>query len=144
MRPELEYNNIKRCSCCCRFLPLTKFSFDKKGKPKSRCKECNKERSKNYRLLNPEKYKVIHRKSQFLRKYGITLDDYNSLLVKQNNGCAICKVLHLSLNKPLTVDHDHETGKVRGLLCNKCNMAIGLFNDNPEFLNTAINYLKGI
>jgi hypothetical protein len=75
-----------------------------------------------------------------LRDYGISVDDYETILLKQKNGCAICG--QIPTNKKLTVDHDHKTGQVRGLLCSLCNMGLGLFKDNVSRLATAIQYLS--
>ena len=74
--------------------------------------------------------------------YGLTIDDYNKMLVAQNNCCAGCKKNSLSLSKPLCVDHCHITNKVRGLLCDSCNKALGLLKDDPSVLFNLINYLK--
>lgn len=76
-------------------------------------------------------------------KYGLSLDDYDKLLIKQNGVCAICK--HKETKKGidfLPVDHNHKTGKVRGLLCNACNWGIGHLKDDIEILENAIKYLK--
>lgn len=74
-----------------------------------------------------------------LRKYGLTLADYNDMLARQRGRCAICqKPFH---SKP-GVDHDHATGRVRGLLCSFCNTGIGLFHDDPDILRAAITYLE--
>jgi len=61
---------------------------------------------------------------------------------EQNFGCAICGITEEETKKSFCVDHDHKTGKVRGLLCNNCNHGLGLFKDNTLFLARAINYLK--
>jgi hypothetical protein len=77
------------------------------------------------------------------RVYGITLKEYENLYIKQNGMCAICH--HPEPVKSrlfLAVDHDHKTGKVRGLLCSKCNMALGSFDDSIHSLLSAIRYLK--
>jgi hypothetical protein len=80
------------------------------------------------------------------RKFGITENKYNRLLKKQNMVCAICHQPEKSKMKGtlrrLAVDHNHETGKVRGLLCNNCNRGLGLFMDNPDWLQTAVYYIK--
>lgn len=74
-------------------------------------------------------------------KYGLSMEDYEVLLKKQIGVCAIC-------NKPcstghrLCIDHEHETGGIRGLLCYKCNIAIGHLNDSPALLRKAANYLE--
>jgi len=77
------------------------------------------------------------------RKYGITLSDYDELLRKQG-GCAICGVTEPGgrFNKHFHVDHDHQTGKIRGLLCYRCNTSIGAFGDSAELLRHAVKYLE--
>jgi hypothetical protein len=83
------------------------------------------------------------RRHQLKSKYGITPADYERLLEQQGGCCAICGS-HDSYGKTnrLAVDHDHETGEVRALLCNKCNPAIGLMDDDPERLEAAASYLR--
>lgn len=76
----------------------------------------------------------IHRQ---VKLYKITVEEHSKLLSNQNNACAIC----LKETK-LAIDHDHGTGKVRGLLCPKCNGGLGMFLDNPDLLRKAINYLE--
>ena len=77
-----------------------------------------------------------------LRKFGITLDEYESMLESQGGVCAICKQPERGNRaKRLAVDHCHETGVIRGLLCQSCNRALGLFKDDVDLLNAAINYL---
>lgn len=81
------------------------------------------------------------------QKYNLTPFQYNSLLDEANGLCAICKKPEVLNNrggriKSLSIDHCHKTGKVRGLLCTKCNSALGLFDDNINVLNQAINYLN--
>ena len=74
-----------------------------------------------------------------MRKFGITVEQYEEMLVNQDGGCAICgrKPGKISLH----VDHDHETGRVRGALCFRCNNALGDFDDNGDWLVAAANYL---
>jgi hypothetical protein len=76
------------------------------------------------------------------RVFGITLEEYNNLMVKQNNCCAICGEPPVIGEKSFPVDHDHETGKVRGLLCRGCNVGIGNLKDSVELLEKAIMYIK--
>ena len=78
-----------------------------------------------------------------LRKYGITQADYNALLAKQKGGCAICG-RKPSARISLHVDHDHRTKRIRGLLCFRCNNAIGDFGDNPELIRHAAAYLYAL
>ena len=82
-----------------------------------------------------------------LAKYGITPDDYDAMLENQGGRCAICGQPETALGyhgeiKSLAVDHCHDTGDVRGLLCQSCNMGIGLFDHNDELMQAAIKYLK--
>ena len=82
-----------------------------------------------------------YKRAERLKLYGLTLETYDLLLKAQGSVCAICK--QPSLAKPhLSVDHNHLTGKVRGLLCVKCNAGLGSFGDNIEMLAKAIAYLK--
>lgn len=79
------------------------------------------------------------------REYGITLDDYNRILLEQGGGCGICGAVE-SRNKDgsgrLHVDHDHATNEVRGLLCDTCNRGIGQLGDDPERVRAAVRYLE--
>lgn len=74
-----------------------------------------------------------------LKKKGITVSDYDRMFVEQHGVCAICE--QPELTRRLSVDHNHATGKVRGLLCHRCNVAIGLFKENVDVLSSAIGYL---
>ena len=96
-----------------------------------------------------------HRESRLQHVYGLTLDGYESLLVEQGGGCRICRqpetVTRAGHVLALTVDHDHaccsgprSCGRcIRGLICHRCNRAIGLFRDDPELLEAAAAYLRG-
>jgi len=75
------------------------------------------------------------------RTYGIGLEKYNSLLSEQSGVCAICKTECVS-GKKLAVDHNHDTGEVRVLLCCKCNRGLGNFGDNLDRLEEAVLYLQ--
>lgn len=83
--------------------------------------------------------KLYGRKQMLYHKYGLTLADYNAMLAAQDMACAICGQRS---DKPLHVDHDHETGEVRGLLCNSCNTGLGFFKDRIRLLAAAIVYLE--
>jgi hypothetical protein len=75
-------------------------------------------------------------------RYGITEEQYDEMYEKQNGKCAICfKPAELKSKKRLNVDHDHSTGKVRGLLCSSCNRGLGLFEDSKDVLISAQHYL---
>lgn len=87
-----------------------------------------------------------HKNGRLLRQYGISLDEYNKILLEQNNACKICNKpetkMHKNIVTDLAVDHDHVTGKVRGLLCFNCNLGLGKFQDDPIILEKAIKYLS--
>jgi len=119
----------KFCSKCNIEKPLTDYATNKSRKAGHEpvCKECKKPASRRYA------------RKTGLKKFGITIEEYESLSQEQNNACAICK--KEEINKSLAVDHCHASGKIRGLLCAKCNQALGLFNDDIKTLNTAIEYL---
>ena len=111
------------------------------------------ERRRLYRENNREKLrnkareyvKGSHdvRKTYHLKKhFNMTLEDYNDLLKDQNYSCRICLTHESSFTKKLAVDHCHQTGKIRGLLCDTCNRSLGMLKDSVENLQRAIDYLK--
>ena len=99
---------------------------------------------REYRKKNPE----IMRKIDLKKNYGLSWDQYTQLLLKQNSVCAICHKPETKLDwqtnrqLPLSVDHCHTSGKVRGLLCADCNRALGMFQDSPEILSNAVLYVS--
>ena len=92
-------------------------------------------KQRTYRKDNLDKIKAQYRK----RKYGLADEQYQALLLSQNGFCAICRKLS---KRSLHVDHNHETKSIRGILCNGCNTALGLFDDNLDALRRAIAYLE--
>ena len=74
--------------------------------------------------------------------YGITLEQYNQMVIDQGGKCPLCTRHQDELTRRLVVDHCHETGRVRGLLCNECNKGIGLLKDNPSIMERAIRYVN--
>lgn len=80
---------------------------------------------------------MASRESNLKHRYGITLVDYNEMLLKQNCRCKICD----TESSGLVVDHCHSSGDVRGLLCKNCNVGLGYFKDNPERIEKAAQYL---
>lgn len=116
-------------------------------------KQKSKEKSRLYRERNREKYQAYnklyvvkmaeHRRNYNLKlKFGITIKDYDELLVLQDNKCAICLTDASQFKKRLAVDHCHKTNVVRGLLCSDCNRGIGLLKDSAELVARAANYLE--
>lgn len=101
----------------------------------------DRERSRRFRKEKPELSRWYVTNATLKKKYGITLEEYNDLLRQQNNLCAICSRKCSTGNK-LAVDHCHNTGKIRGLLCQGCNTSLGKMNDDPDLLRKAIDYLE--
>lgn len=101
------------------------------------CITCHKQRCKE---RYHSKSLVEHRAAK-AKMYGLSPEQYLDMLEKQQGKCAICK-LEPTSKRGLAVDHDHETGEVRGLLCGGCNTALGSFKDDPEVLTSAIEYLR--
>lgn len=101
-----------------------------------------KQQVKNWNKNNPGKSKATARNTVLKTKYGITLEDYNIMLFEQDGCCTICNTHHTEFTKGLAVDHCHTTGKVRGLLCVQCNLALGNFKDDITLMKKAIKYLK--
>lgn len=101
------------------------------------CRTCQRERSREYGRKNI--IRMIDK--QRVRIYGITAEEYKNLIQTQNNKCLCCEE---AFNDELSphLDHNHKTGKIRGVLCHKCNTGLGLFDENPDKLNKAIEYLR--
>jgi hypothetical protein len=90
---------------------------------------------------NPEKVRRASRNRHYQVKYGISLNDYESMLASQDHGCGACGGETLP-GFVLAVDHCHETGRVRGLLCDACNRAVGLLGDSAERADLLADYLR--
>ena len=118
--------------------PLKEFPWNT-GKTRyfSTCYQCRRE---NYKGNENTKSRIRNR--NLLKSYGITLVDYNKLFNQQEGKCAICGTHQINLIQGMNVDHDHETGLVRALLCPDCNRGLGCFKDNIELIKKAGKYLK--
>ena len=103
-------------------------------------KEWKREYDRRWFASNPSRVKIYGQRTR-LKKYGITPSDYQTLLDAQGGTCAICE-RECPTGKALSVDHDHHTGFVRGLLCIKCNRALGLLSDDIDRLLRAATYLQ--
>jgi cytochrome b involved in lipid metabolism len=155
---------MKTCTKCKQNLEDIDFCKDKSNKSglTSWCKTCRNDHNKGWRANNPDKIKVLnerhtqtrkeyyskpdiklkYRKASIKKQFGIEYDVYEFLDEKQGGVCAICKTDEKSVrNKHLCIDHDHSTGKIRGLLCSNCNRGLGLLKDSEEILKSAIQYL---
>lgn len=139
---------------------------------RSWCRECEKQYNKNLRRTDIQKYRQrdklkgrkfrnknrekinieakerrrtnpeAMRNTDLKKNYGITLQRYNEMFQNQEGSCCICKKHQNEFSKRLSVDHCHKTGKVRGLLCNNCNLAIGLFDEDLNVIKNTIYYLE--
>lgn len=110
-------------------------------KNKVRILAYRKEYKQQYKLKYPEKHHTATRNRGLRNNFGINLQQYMEILAKQNRQCLICSITPEQNGKDLAVDHNHTTGKIRGLLCAGCNVGIGYFKDSPELLQKAIGYL---
>jgi hypothetical protein len=148
----------KVCSICSTSKPLSEFS----GK---RCRSCRstleRERLQNdpvraqkrrnavraWHENNPKESFTRYRSAHLKSEYGLTTAEYEAMLKSQNNCCAICKQEETWTYKngrvaSLSVDHDHKTGKIRGLLCRDCNQSLGKFKDDYALVYAAYQYLS--
>jgi len=127
---------LVKCTNCGEFKDFDGFAKDRNKKfgYHSWCKACQKERKSR----NPERSSIRNRK----RNFGISENGYLILLESQGSRCAICGVHVDNLKKSLAVDHSHETGNIRGLLCTKCNVGLGHFQDSQALIMAAAEYLE--
>jgi hypothetical protein len=125
----------KQCTGCERNLPLDDFHVASRDKStrQYRCKDCVREYNQQ-----PEQKRAAYRR-HLLRTYGLTIERYEELEASQDGRCAICARLPHGYQR-LVVDHDHDTGVIRGLLCVSCNVALGSFS-SKERLTSALSYL---
>ena len=107
-----------------------------------RYRKNNRKRIRNYQTEYDKNHHLIRRNAHVKRTYGITLEEQNLMFDVQEGKCKICGKHQNELKQPLVVDHNHVTGKVRGLLCHKCNSILGYINDDIRILENAIEYLK--
>ena len=102
-------------------------------------------------IRHKKQYEKNKHKPEFLRKqresflkrhYNITIEEYDSMYIEQGGRCAICGIHQSKINRRLEIDHCHETRIVRGLLCHKCNVGLGHFDDNIDILENVLAYLR--
>jgi Autographiviridae endonuclease VII len=128
---------MKVCNGCRRELPVENFyKRSETGRPVSRCKDCLQA------IRATRSNRVVRAKN--LKRYNISPEQFTEILAAQNGRCAICRDSEFSdsLSRSLAVDHDHETGIIRGLLCSRCNAGLGMFRDDPALLQAAGAYLQ--
>jgi hypothetical protein len=159
-RPVVLTDLGKICTGCDQDLPLSAYYKQDSGKLglRSECKVCwrgriraaedadpgtKAARDRAWRKANPERQKAIYRRNNLKRNYGITAEEYGRMLEAQGGRCAGCGRTDSGdrRNVSLAVDHDHKTGKVRGLLCSPCNRVLGKVDDSPDRLMALAAYL---
>ncbi len=138
--------HTKVCIECKDSKRLKQFDYCKtcKNERKNVCISCMRKKRVDYLKLhgnNEDISKVQAQDWRLKTTYGINIETYNKMFNDQNGCCKICKIHQTDLNKNLAVDHSHTTGKVRGLLCHKCNMGIGLLQEDITILAESIKYL---
>ena len=153
----MSASTTKRCARCEQDLPRTDFTTDPRMRSglKSYCRTCCKEDARKRRAANPERarelqrvaarrrYTTEWRREQALRHlYGLTLEQYESMLEAQSHRCAICRTDTPGGRGTWHVDHCHKTGAVRGLLCTGCNVGIGHLSHDPARLRAAAIYIE--
>ena len=142
---------MKTCRVCKKVKEIEQFYFYN-NKFRSQCKQCDILRSTNWKKNNYQRVREIKskwkknnpnkiRNEKLQYKYGITNEIYDKMFNLQNGCCKICSKSQSEFKKKLAVDHCHITGKIRGLLCDKCNKGLGHFDDSTEILEKAKNYL---
>jgi hypothetical protein len=135
----------KQCSKCGHDWPATRDNFRPRATTRDglngRCKPCEAKSRKRWDLEHPERKHTC----ELARRFGITRAKYDEMFAAQRGVCAIClkheRYRHNGKPRRLAVDHDHETGAVRELLCTDCNHALGLLGDDPTILLRAADYL---
>jgi hypothetical protein len=137
--PRKQYHEVSQRPYKCRVCGSTEFIITGLKTLQRSCASCTRNRSKKHYL----EYSDKQSDRRLQRLYGITLEDYSRMLENQGGGCAICgSTVGDGKRRKLFVDHDHVTGKVRGIICNKCNFGIASFRDNPELMQNAIEYIR--
>lgn len=117
------------------------------------CKPCQRTRNERWMKNNPESRAAIRRRARkpaqdrnghLLRTFGITSEQFDEMLAGQGGRCAICRTDEPGGKGNFHVDHCHDTGVIRGLLCTRCNQGLGYFGDDPNMLGRAIDYLASV
>lgn len=119
---------VKICPACNSVFPA------KDNRQKACCLKCAHK-------LKPSRNRIVGREYDLKKAYGISVEDWSRMYEEQNGCCAICNRHQAEFKKRLSVDHCHKTGKIRGLLCQPCNHAIGLFKENTYVIQKALEYL---
>lgn len=148
---EHDESAMRLCIHCNTVLPLMAFPVDTRGQPTGRrCLSCRRARRHKQEQADPETAKRRNHDRHLRRLYGVTLEQYENTLAAQNGGCAICGNPEEAISgingdqspRRLSVDHNHVSGRTRGLLCRACNQGLDVFKHNLALLEQAVVYLK--
>jgi hypothetical protein len=134
---------FKRCPKCGETKPRVDFGVRANGYSRSQCKPCEAAALEEWRQQNPEKARRAADGAAFWVEHGLRQEDYAAMSEAQGGLCAICGGPPKQHRKRLCIDHCHSTKRIRGLLCDHCNHAIGLLNDDPERAEKVARYLRG-
>lgn len=141
---------VKQCTRCRKVKPISEFHprYDRADRrPQSHCKACHYQLTQAWRHRNRDKVNAVYRVYNGARRHGMTLLEYRAFIAKLPDACEVCgRNLHLHagatrLASTICIDHDHETGQIRGVLCMNCNTALGLAADDPALLRKLARYL---
>lgn len=154
-------SELTNCQDCTSLLTVENWSKSNQEYGRYMCKTCWNLRQKKYNKQTKEEKaakakdrqskwsnerKLAEKEKSYRRslktKYDLSLEEYNTMLLKQNHRCKICNSPNAKGRGCMHVDHCHETGKIRGLLCARCNLLLGKAEDNISILTSAIEYLK--
>tara|TARA_B100001059_G_C17453368_1_gene388534 strand:+ start:117 stop:596 length:480 start_codon:yes stop_codon:yes gene_type:complete len=139
---ERYISGNKPCVVCLKKNSQKRFTEGKTTEwRKSNLTKANEYQRKRYHNLTEEEKKLRNRKQQ-LALYGLTTTEYDNMLREQNGVCAICGSDNPRGKNVFVIDHNHDTGEVRGLLCDMCNKGIGCLGDNLDKLRSAVLYLE--
>jgi DNA-directed RNA polymerase subunit RPC12/RpoP len=135
---------IKKCPKCGEEKEYSLFYANKQSKINCSpyCKVCSNLRTTSYARTNRDKIQPKLGGYALKRRYGIGIEDYERMLISQNYKCAICGTPNDPNGRNFAVDHCHNTKKVRGLLCSRCNTGLGQLDDSVERLKQALDYLE--
>lgn len=133
---------MKRCPSCGEEKPTDAYGMRSNGRwRRSSCKPCERVKVRQWHKANPERSKANQRRTDLRIKYGISPEQYDVMLAAQGGVCAICQGQQVAGRRFLDVDHDHDTGQVRSLLCSLCNVMLGAARERADLLRLAADYL---
>ena len=142
---------MKQCYTCKEVKPLDAYTMSRDNKDGLRgsCRPCRSRQSNEYQKKHVDATREHKRKYNLKSKFGLDAEWYYETLEKQGGCCDICgdkqnttRITERTPDPRFAVDHNHDTGKVRGLLCCRCNRTLGLFEDNTDSIERAIDYLE--